>query len=117
MNNKNEYILRDLLEYASNKKQVNEQRVPEGVSIGDEIISVQRTTSDEGDGVAVKISGSGHDLCVATSAVIKGVLEALRDRDIATMILAELMFMATIEKVTGNIGKEIMKGGEEKSST
>ena len=110
MNNKNEYILRDLLEYASNKKHVSEQRVPDGVSIGDEIISVQRTTSDEGDGMAVKLAGSSLELLMATTSIVKAFLSCVKEKgDVATLLTANIVLMEELRKAAGGLGEEILK--------
>lgn len=110
MNNKNEYILRDLLEYASNKKQVNEQRVPEGVTLGDEVISVKRTTSDEGDGIAVKMAGSSIELLMATTSIVKAFLSCVKEKgDVATLLTANIVLMGELRKAAGGLGEEILK--------
>lgn len=114
MNNKNEYILRDLLEYASNKKHVSEQRVPEGVSIGEEIISVQRTTSDEGDGMAVKMAGSLIELLMATTSIVKAFLSCAKEKgDVATLLTANIVLMGELRKAAGGLGEEILKDGKD----
>ena len=110
MDKKNESILRDLFTYAENKRQTEKQRVPDGVSIGEEIISVKRASSDEGDGIAVKMAGSSMELLMATTSIVKAFLSCVKEKgDIATLLTANIVLMGELRKAAGGLGEEILK--------
>ena len=104
-------ILRDLLTYAENKKQVEKQRVPEGTSIGDEIISVKKANTEEEDGIVVEMAGSSLELLFATTSIVRAFLSSVKERgDIATLLTANIVLMGELRKATGGLGEEILNG-------
>ena len=106
MNRDRDIILRDLMNYAETKRQVERQREANETSD-----SCHISVSKNAGKIDFDICGNAGEICYLLHELTKNTIKMFKERgDIAGILTAEVSVMMAIE----GLGKEIMKDDEEK---